>query len=264
MAGSDVVVVRHATDQPVPLVAPYASVSTVFPDWNYPLATALSANPGQILVASNCGRAVLFQATGQQNVNGQPAILHASGTVDTPGNALGPANNGDWPADWVPWDGTGQVVAPAVTTVFYVGQRAPTPQEPAPPPSLFRMTLNSTGGWTTQELVEGVDNLQVLYGIDTDVAPDYAVNAFVTADKVTDWDRVIAVRLSLLLRSIDDNLRDTADSEDYLLNGVRDPGTASGQTPLTTRVTAPGDHRLRQVLNLTVSLRNMTFNFTTD
>lgn len=65
---------------------------------------------------------------------------------------------------------------------------------PAGNPALYR-AVDGTG----QELVENVKDMQIVYGVDTD--GDGAVNAYVRADQVTKWEDVLAVRVSLLLRS---------------------------------------------------------------
>lgn len=65
---------------------------------------------------------------------------------------------------------------------------------PAGNPALYR-DVNGAA----QEVVENVKDMQIVYGVDSD--GDGAVNAYVTADNVADWARVLAVRVSLLLRS---------------------------------------------------------------
>jgi type IV pilus assembly protein PilW len=144
-----------------------------------------------------------------------------------------------------------------VTTVFFVGASG---GEPA----LYRLTLASNGRWDNAAvLVAGVENMQVLYGIDTD--GDGILNRYVTADQVPSWQNVTAVRIGLLLRSTGgtgdsgdtgDNLRPDPDSTTYPINGAPD---GSGYTPLTTQVSlAAGvwDHRLRRAISTTVTLRN--------
>lgn len=86
-------------------------------------------------------------------------------------------------------------------------------------PSLFRLKLAAGGGTTPEELVEGVGNMQIAYGVATDALPDTNVNAYWTADQVdagtdgtltmpvetpTDppsgyWKRVLSVRVTLTL-----------------------------------------------------------------
>jgi len=55
-------------------------------------------------------------------------------------------------------------------------------QNPGGEPALYRFRL-ALG--QSEELVEGVSNMQITYGVDTDAAPDRAVNAYWTADQVT-------------------------------------------------------------------------------
>lgn len=90
------------------------------------------------------------------------------------------------------------------------------------------------------ELVEGVEDMQVTYGIDAngdDIVDSYsAANAVDTAG---DWDKVVSAQISLLLETQEDNL--TTVNQTYSYNG--------------TTVTGP-DGRLRRVFTTTVGLRN--------
>lgn len=92
-------------------------------------------------------------------------------------------------------------------------------------------------GGVNQELVEGVEQMQVLYGIDTD--NDQFPNQYVDADNVPDLDDVVSVRIGLLLRSINDNIAE--DPQTYTFNGV---------------TTTPADRYIRQVFSTTIALRN--------
>jgi type IV pilus assembly protein PilW len=69
--------------------------------------------------------------------------------------------------------------------------------------SLYRRVFNGDpAGGVEQELVEDVESLQVKYGVDTTSAvADGIVDSYVTAEAVTDWSDVVAVRMGLLLRS---------------------------------------------------------------
>lgn len=64
-------------------------------------------------------------------------------------------------------------------------------------PSLFR----STDGGAAVELVEGIQNLQVLYGEDTD--GDDTPNYYVDVDSLTDLSQVVSVRVILTARTSD-------------------------------------------------------------
>lgn len=60
----------------------------------------------------------------------------------------------------------------------------------------------SANAWITngQPLVDGVENMQILYGI-TDSVAQNAITRYVSSDDVTDWGSVGAARISLLLNN---------------------------------------------------------------
>jgi type IV pilus assembly protein PilW len=99
------------------------------------------------------------------------------------------------------------------------------------------------------EMIEGIENMQILYGVY--VPPLQGVSEYfyyVPADKVVqtgassgdiDWDNVVAVKISLLATSMDDNV--TLESLPYTYNGA---------------TTTPTDKRMRRVYNSSMTLRN--------
>ncbi len=99
--------------------------------------------------------------------------------------------------------------------------------------SLYRR-LN--GAARKEVLVENIENMQVLYGEDTngDHTPDY----YVSADRVVDMKKVISIRISLLIVSSDNNL--VSNITPYTYNGVE---------------ITPTDKRLRQVITSTIAIR---------
>ncbi len=99
--------------------------------------------------------------------------------------------------------------------------------------ALFRQEFNNAA----QELVEGVQDMQVLYGIDT--TNSQFPNQYVTSTNVPNFDNVVSLRVMLLIHSIDDFV--TEAPQTYTFNGV--PTTAA-------------DRRLRQVFTTTIALRN--------
>ncbi|ARN75473.1 PilW family protein [Oceanicoccus sagamiensis] len=52
-----------------------------------------------------------------------------------------------------------------------------------------------------EPLVDGIDNMQVLYGIATDVANPDSVTMYVSADRVSSWSNIRSARISLLVSS---------------------------------------------------------------
>ncbi len=99
-------------------------------------------------------------------------------------------------------------------------------------PALFRDEFNNP-----LELIEGVEDMQVLYGIDTD--DDQFPNQYVDGDAVADFQDVVAIRLMLLARSSDDLVVEEAQT--YTFNGAQ---------------TTAGDRRIRQAFTTTIALRN--------
>jgi len=121
--------------------------------------------------------------------------------------------------------------------------------------SLYRRVFdgNSADG-IEQELIEGVENLQVRYGVDTLPAgtPDGAVDLYVPAkgakgdatDSVTDWSKVVAIRVALLLRSIDPVEPGLTVRTSSVVNGV------------TITYPSSSPQYDRRVFTTTVALRN--------
>lgn len=99
--------------------------------------------------------------------------------------------------------------------------------------ALFRQEFNGVA----EELVEGVEEMQILYGIDSD--NDQFPNQYVTANNVPNFNAVVSLRVMLLVHSIDDFV--TEAPQTYTFNGVQ---------------TTPADRRLRQVFTTTIALRN--------
>lgn len=105
--------------------------------------------------------------------------------------------------------------------------------------SLFMQDINGL----VSELVEGVSDLQVLYGVDTDT--DYESDRYMTATEIgasgsVGWGDVVSVRISLLVDSIDDALGAPAD---YTYMGA---------------TFTPTDRRLRKEFTALYSLRDRT------
>lgn len=105
-------------------------------------------------------------------------------------------------------------------------------------PALFR---------NDDELIEGAHDLCVRYGISNNAANE-AVGSYVEASGVSDWKRVIAVRIELLLASVDDNVLETSAAIPSLCPPPTDPD-ADAPAPLQ-------DRRMYKIFSTTVGLRN--------
>jgi len=74
-----------------------------------------------------------------------------------------------------------------------------------PIPTLKRLQLTTVGGtpaFVTTPLVEGIENLQFDYGIDSD-GKGVPATPFITAPTLADWPNVMALKVSLLARNLD-------------------------------------------------------------
>lgn len=169
-----------------------------------------------VILLSNCQTAALILAC---RISGKVTELSCTD------NATLPASDSD---TWQVWQAAGWL--------YYVGKRS---QQVTHPPTLYRRMISKNAtAETAQELVEGVESLQVLYGEDTD--GDYLVNQTVTADQVTDWQQVISVQIDLLVRSLNPILA-ADEPQDITFNGAS--------------FTAQ-DGYLRYPFRITIALRN--------
>ena len=188
---------------------------------------ALSTNTAVLI--SDCEDGDLFQVTGIAGT----ALAHAAGA-----NAnVSPNLNKAYAA--------GARVYEAREATFCIAPGAD-PAQPA-----LRRLVNPTPGQTCasngDELLEGIENMQILYGEDTDADADGA-NGDGTANRYVafgasglDIDRIVSVRISLLARSLNNNL--TTAPSPYTFNGI-------AVTPAST------DKYLRKVFTTTITLRN--------
>jgi type IV pilus assembly protein PilW len=71
---------------------------------------------------------------------------------------------------------------------------------------------------TTQVIANGVEGLQILYGIATSAEDPSDVREYVNADGVADWNLVRSVRLAVLSRSFSDTSLDDAERSYVLLD----------------------------------------------
>ncbi|NEX17167.1 MAG: hypothetical protein C1943_11175 [Halochromatium sp.] len=94
-----------------------------------------------------------------------------------------------------------------------------------------------------QELMEGVYDMQISYGLDTD--GDDQLDSYALASAVADWNQVVTVRVNLLLRSSENNQAEAPMALPFLLND----GT-------TTFIASTGDRGIYQMFSTTIALRN--------
>ena len=180
------------------------------------------------VLISDCDDGDIFQVTGISGAS----LAHAAGTSSNISANLSKTYD------------SGSRVYQAQQSTFCIAPGADTSQ-----PSLRRLT-NPTSGQTCAsngyELIEGVENMQILYGEDTDAGceganGDGTANRYVPISEASlVIDCIVSVRVSLLARSLNDNLTTTPSQVTY--NGDPYPTTP--------------DRYLRKVFTTTITLRN--------
>lgn len=244
IAGSDILIARVAEDSGVEITQNNGSaefrinwVSTQTKGCNGGTNTGYNdICENDFLVVSDCDKSIAFQVSSIGLTSSIVKINHTKS--GTPGN-----KSAAWGASSAHltegYDfATGSEIVKITSKFFYIGVGANGP-------ALFM----KDGTASPLELVEGVESMQVLYGLDTDAnnIPD----RYVPADRVTDFADVTAVRLTILLRSVKNLSWRTQASKSYLLGGM----TAA----TATTVNGADDKRLRRTMNMTIKLRNRAF-----
>jgi len=183
---------------------------------------------GEILIATDCSTAVVFQSTGSSGKSSKGGkkmpVTYNSGDKFDPGNINASMTD----------EFSGGDVIGFNQRAYYIASCCDADSEPA----LYRLERDSNNA---DELVRGVERMAVRYGEDTD--DDRATDGYRTADSVSNWDDVIAVRVSLLVRSREDNV-------------VEDPPSITFPPGPEGSTISASDRRMRQVFTTTVSLRN--------
>ena len=125
-------------------------------------------------------------------------------------------------------------------------------------PTLFCRSVDTLGVSTDNALVPGVESMQILYGMDTD--GDKTANAYLRADDASlVWGSVVAVRISMLLRS-SGNSNTGVNSRVYNHFGASyAPGGVAPAGDTGAVFNAAGgqlDFRMRRIFQTTITVRN--------
>ena len=111
-------------------------------------------------------------------------------------------------------------------------------------PTLYCDPLHATDP-TEQPVISGVENMQIRYCAPAD-STDTNIGCVLAGNDVSDWNQIQSVRVSLLLRSADDNLVTQPQPYQFDING-------DGVNETIT----PSDKRLRRVFTTTIAVRNL-------
>lgn len=176
---------------------------------------------GDVVMVTDCLAAAVFQVTNFNPAStGFDNVVHNSGSIAgiVPGNSTKALGQ----------EYTGGEILKVSTRAYYLRNNADGR------PALYR----KTGLADAEELVEGVENMQIEYGEDTN--GDFTADVYSKADAVTSMNKVVSVRIRLLMQTIDDNI--ASEKQPYIYNSAT--------------ATTPDDRRLRQVYSTVITLRN--------
>lgn len=212
-SGSDVLMVLGAIPGFSPLSVTATSTTSAA---SLALQSTTGLVAGQYAAVTDCAKTAIFQITSVTATS----VSHATGT-----GVL--SNVSDYLA--VPFGPASQLVGLQLSALYVAhgtGDQS----------NLMRATYQN-GLWTEMPLIPGIDNLQILYG----VGDGTSITNYLSANAVTDWTKVDAIRLGVLIQG--------------------DIGTGATTTPsnytlLGTSINVPSDGRLRHVVEMTVNLRN--------
>ncbi len=216
---------------------------------------------GEIMILSDasCDQAGIFSANGigantvSHNADANNCARLLSGTFEcgnctstssctsgSVGDAIATGNAAQYSA--------GSTLLPFVANAYFIDESSFDSNLPA----LHRVFINGTAGGvvqtSTEELVSGVEDMQISYGVDNDIVADGQANRYFSADQISPndiataasgnigWDRVVSIRIQLVMRSRNIVLPKNNITA-YLAN-------------------TPSDKYLRQIVSTTVQLRN--------
>jgi type IV pilus assembly protein PilW len=238
--GTDILVIRRVQDRGV-------EVAQAMPNVSADIKVTPSATPliedREILIIADCTKSALFQVTNYTPISGN--VVHNQGASPVPGNATKLLSNS------IPYDTDAELLR-LQTLIFYIG----TDPQGRPALKLRRFGNTTAAAAPSEVLVSDVENLQLLFGIDTDATADGLANRYVAAGVVNpvtdprvrpDWQDVVSVRLALLMQSPEE-ARSEANTASYAL---LDQTVSASST-----IAHAGDRRIRHVVTTTANLRN--------
>ncbi len=213
--GTDAIAVRYLDPTGISISSPMPTVSA-----ELKVTTVGNLVIGDVIALSDCDSADIMQLTQVQAASSH--LQHNTGS-GTPGNATKNLQK--------KYDDNADVLR-FISRRYFIGTGA------SGGPSLFRMENQDAAA---QELVEGVENMQILYGEDT-VGNDTIADTYVNAANVTNGENIVSVRLALLFRTVNEDRSNDLDTRTYnLLGTVFDP---------------VDDRRRRRVVTNTIQIRN--------
>jgi type IV pilus assembly protein PilW len=187
---------------------------------------ALAAN--RFAAITDCSTASLFRVTGYTAGSPSSTVLHAASGNSSMSYEYASSN---------------AELRALVSNAYFIGETGRTNVAGDTIHALFRRDINGN----ITEIVEGVENMQVEYGIEMIGGNRRFVPASTAGTNISS---VTSIRVHLLVAS-NDRILESDDGATYVLGDVSITPASSGGA-----VTYANDRRLRKVFNLTINLRN--------
>ena len=240
LPGSDIIGVERVVGTPINLAAPTTRTTTL----QVAPAEANLFRTGDVVLLTDCNKGTLFQVTDVDIVTG--TLTHDLGG-GSPGNRCGIWEAGLAGSSNAAGDActdqtyrTNAVLGPMATVYFFVAQ------DPASSrPTLFQNTIAPAGAGIPTALVEGIENVQILYGVDDSIQPDGIPERYVPANSVPNFLNVVSIRVGVLVNSVNATgtaTDTTVDTDTYNVAG--------------TIIDPQNDKLKRRVFTTTIQLRN--------
>jgi type IV pilus assembly protein PilW len=190
----------------------------------------LNINEGDLLFIADCEKGDIFRASSTPTDTLEHALQGGDGNNPSDYNSR---------TDFKKRYGQNALITKLRANTYYVAPAGRTYDGQAVS-ALHRVDMSGN----SVELVEGVEDMQVLYGIDGDA--NKVADRYVTANNVSDWAQVVTIKVYLLVNSV---ARATDTVADYLYS----PKGDGYQTPA-----GENDRRLRREFSFVTSVRNHT------
>jgi type IV pilus assembly protein PilW len=179
---SDMFMVHEELGNPAILISPYDSGGTTLTYYASTTTPPVALN--DIAIVSSCIDIDVFQASSSNMTAGANGTMGHGTFINS-------------------YTSSGGNVGKAQTYLFFVGKGVDGGY------SLYEVSLASGTGQlgTPEEIVPGVENMQVLYGVNANSSLTNAPSNYQTADTVQasgQWAKVVSVRIALMVRSDDD------------------------------------------------------------
>lgn len=226
MLNSDVITIQRASTLELPLVENMAVAgSPLVVDGNM-----LGLKKGDLALVADCESVDLFRVSNQPGQSGAVQIAHNSS-----------ANLSD---NLRKAYGTQASVMKFIAHTYYVGDTGRRDEHGHPVTALYR---HSADGQVV-ELMEGIENLQILYGARSGQG---RLRYLAADDASLKWERVESVKLSFLVAGSDEVLKDSDDTIYQLAGQEMRPARNAGVDATYTT-----NKKLRKAFSSTIYMRN--------